>query len=255
MSINPSSEVTLAIRQQPNRVLVAGDKTKPKRKSIDPPPIIQLCVQEPGSYLAQHYTQSPYYFMCCSLHYAKEDAPVLISQLKVLEGALTSSIHHLKDVNNNDGGFFVFGDLSVKILGEFRLKFTLFEIKSNQAICLNSIISDIFMVYPPKIFPGPMESTLLSRWFAEQGVKLRISKKSRNTIGSSYRGPLQRQVPTANASIAYPSVSQNYLHYVQRQRTPPVGRLLNISSHQNMPTYSSIGSYYTIATSTINTNK
>lgn len=26
-----------------------------------------------------------------------------------------------------DGGFFVFGDLSVKIEGEFRLKFSLFE--------------------------------------------------------------------------------------------------------------------------------
>jgi hypothetical protein len=28
-----------------------------------------------------------------------------------------------------DGGFFVFGDLSVKIEGEFRLKFTLFEMR------------------------------------------------------------------------------------------------------------------------------
>jgi hypothetical protein len=28
-----------------------------------------------------------------------------------------------------DGGFFVFGDLSVKIEGNFRLKFTLFEMR------------------------------------------------------------------------------------------------------------------------------
>ena len=28
-----------------------------------------------------------------------------------------------------DGGFFVFGDLSVKIEGDFRLKFTLFEMR------------------------------------------------------------------------------------------------------------------------------
>lgn len=28
-----------------------------------------------------------------------------------------------------DGGFFVWGDLSIKIEGEFRLKFTLFEMR------------------------------------------------------------------------------------------------------------------------------
>jgi len=28
-----------------------------------------------------------------------------------------------------DGGFFVFGDLSVKLEGDFRLKFTLFEMR------------------------------------------------------------------------------------------------------------------------------
>jgi hypothetical protein len=33
------------------------------------------------------------------------------------------------DSRGADGGFFVFGDLSVKIEGEFRLKFTLFEMR------------------------------------------------------------------------------------------------------------------------------
>lgn len=28
-----------------------------------------------------------------------------------------------------DGGFFVFGDLSIKVEGEFRLQFTLFEMQ------------------------------------------------------------------------------------------------------------------------------
>lgn len=68
-----------------------------------------------------------------------------------LTGTLVSSLHRLKDVDNTgklglgassrliqsgwadsmglDGGFFVFGDLSVKIEGDFRLKFTLFEMR------------------------------------------------------------------------------------------------------------------------------
>lgn len=40
-----------------------------------------------------------------------------------------------------DGGFFVFGDLSVKIEGEFRLKFTLFEMRKCVA-CPPFVLSD-----------------------------------------------------------------------------------------------------------------
>ena len=61
-----------------------------------------------------------------------------------LAGTLVSSLHRLKDIDNTgkynfninfytntqthlDGGFFVFPDLSVKIEGDFRLCFSLFE--------------------------------------------------------------------------------------------------------------------------------
>jgi len=65
---------------------------------------------------------------------------------QALAGTLVSSLHRLKDIDNSgklewvklfystrtnslliDGGFFVFGDLSVKVEGEFRLRFSLFE--------------------------------------------------------------------------------------------------------------------------------
>ena len=59
---------------------------------------------------------------------------------------MVSSLHRLKDVDNMgmtcwkslptefakplvDGGFFVFSDLSVKIEGEFRLQFSLYEMR------------------------------------------------------------------------------------------------------------------------------
>lgn len=44
-----------------------------------------------------------------------------------LQSILRYRQHHANDAA--DGGFFVFGDLSVKIDGEFRLKFTLFEMR------------------------------------------------------------------------------------------------------------------------------
>lgn len=86
--------------------------------------------------------------MCCNLYDAHTDGPASVTPQNALAGTLVSSLHRLKDVDNSgqfwrprvtlilgiclrdrltDGGFFVFGDLSVKIEGEFRLLFSLFE--------------------------------------------------------------------------------------------------------------------------------
>ena len=96
-----------------------------------------------------------------------------------LVGSLVSSLHRLKDSDNNDGGFFVFGDISVKIEGGFRLKFTLFEILAGQVVSLQTIVSDEFTVYSAKNFPGMSESTFISRSFGDQGVRIRIRKENR----------------------------------------------------------------------------
>ncbi|PWY87641.1 hypothetical protein BO70DRAFT_385899 [Aspergillus heteromorphus CBS 117.55] len=176
-----SSDFDLIVRQQPNRARVAGGKEK-ERKPVDPPPIVQIRVKDDGTYLSQHYLQSPYYFMCCSLYDASDDNPVPISPSTALTGTLVSSLHRLKDVDNSDGGFFVWGDLSVKIEGEFRLKFTLFEMRKDLVTQLKTIVTDRFTVYPPKSFPGMAESTFLSRSFADQGVKLRIRKEPRTLM-------------------------------------------------------------------------
>lgn len=94
-----------------------------ERKPVDPPPIVQLRVREEGTYLAQyvipdlvasfrrtpsiltkrdrHYLQSPYYFMCCSLWDPTEDQAVPVPPSTALAGTLVSSLHRLKDVDNN----------------------------------------------------------------------------------------------------------------------------------------------------------
>ena len=85
--------------------------------------------------------------MFCNLYDAHEDRPTQIALQTALAGTLVSSLHRLKDINNNgwsivlltlcteidgalaDGGFFVFGDLSVKVEGEYRLQFGLFDMR------------------------------------------------------------------------------------------------------------------------------
>ncbi|BDD58329.1 hypothetical protein MPDQ_000415 [Monascus purpureus] len=229
-----SSDFELIIRQQPDRARVAGGKEK-ERKPVDPPPIVQVRVREENSYLAQHYLQSPYFFMCCSLYDPTEDRPVPVAPSTALAGTLVSSLHRLKDVDNTDGGFFVFGDLSVKIEGEFRLKFALFEIRKDYVTYLKSILSDRFTVSPPKSFPGMAESTFLSRSFADQGVKLRIRKEPRTVMKRAgprpedFPQPLPPRSPDRTSlqmpgSVfgGYPATGRDYTYYggpVKRSRT------------------------------------
>lgn len=94
--------------------------------------------------------------MCVSLYDATKDR---IAPSTVLAGILVSSLHHLKDIDNLDGGFFIFGGLSIKVKGEFRLKFTLFEMQSDIVVNLGSIICNRFTVFPSRSFPGMAEST------------------------------------------------------------------------------------------------
>ncbi|PGH08497.1 hypothetical protein AJ79_05986 [Helicocarpus griseus UAMH5409] len=197
-----SSDFRLTVRQNPERARVAGGKEK-ERKPVDPPPVVQLKIDESKD-PAQNYLQSPFYFMCCTLYNATEDKPATAAQSTALAGTLVSSLHRLKDTDNNDGGFFVFGDLSVKVEGDYRLKFNLFEMRDvkrcggvrDEVVYLKSILSKPFTVSPPKNFPGMAESTMLSRSFAEQGVKLRIRKEARTIL----KRPLPRaeqEYPTA----------------------------------------------------------
>ncbi|EEQ33565.1 conserved hypothetical protein [Microsporum canis CBS 113480] len=184
-----SEEHELTFCQQPLRARVAGTKDK-ERKPIDPPPIIQLHVRDDCEE-SNNFLQSPYYFMCCSLYSAADgEEPSPIVPAGALTGTLVSSLHRLKDHNNRDGGFFVFGDLSVRVEGQFRLMFDLFELKGanrNHAIHIKTLSSNPFKVLAPKNFPGMAESTLMSKSFADQGVKLRIRKEPRTLFRSTKR--------------------------------------------------------------------
>ncbi|EPZ34995.1 hypothetical protein ROZALSC1DRAFT_28452 [Rozella allomycis CSF55] len=82
------------------------------------------------------------------------------------------------------GIFFIFSDLSVRVEGLYRLKFTLYDLNNpnvhepSTALC--TIFSDVFTVYPAKKFPGMSESTLLSKALSKQGHKIPIRHEARN---------------------------------------------------------------------------
>ncbi|KAF2267531.1 hypothetical protein CC78DRAFT_456854 [Lojkania enalia] len=120
--------------------------------------------------------------MCTSLYKVDKNEAWDGGGSKSLAGSLVSSLHRLKDVDNKDGGFFVFGDISVKVQGSFRLHFSLFDLQKDacEVQYLGSITSDPFKaVLLPKDFKGMDESTYLSRAFSDQGVRLRLRKEPR----------------------------------------------------------------------------
>ncbi|KAI9459336.1 velvet factor-domain-containing protein [Boletus coccyginus] len=191
-------EYELTVRQEPKQARMCGVGSD--RRPIDPPPIIQLRVVDPHTRqppspanpdtddadpnYAHSFLQNPYYFMFASL--AKPDDDTELHWLKdgktrCTTGSVVSSLYHLKDAENRneDAGFFVFPDLSVRTEGSYRLKLSLFEVVGDTVRHCKSIYSAAFYVYTAKKFPGMEESTALSCSLADQGIKIRIRKDIR----------------------------------------------------------------------------
>ncbi|KAG0171131.1 hypothetical protein DFQ28_001558 [Apophysomyces sp. BC1034] len=110
---------------------------------------------------------------------AADNDTVTLPTEEYLSGSSVSSLYRLRDIDDTDGGFFVFGDMAVKKEGQYKLHFSLFEIVEGNIENRKTILSQPFTVYLPKRFPGPVEATFLSRNFSDQGVKMRIRKEHR----------------------------------------------------------------------------
>ncbi|KAJ9151298.1 Developmental regulator [Pleurostoma richardsiae] len=177
-STDSEEDYEILIVQQPEHAKVAQGKEK-DRKPIDPPPILQLIVSEKMD-PQRNFLQSPYFFMSCSLLKEKTLNDSKDAEPNSLIGTVVSSLHRLKYMNNSDGGFFVFGDLSVRTEGTWRLKFSLYKMADRECMHIKSIISEPFVCHTAKTFPGMAESTFLTRSFSDQGVRLRLRKDSRS---------------------------------------------------------------------------
>ncbi|KAI8058658.1 velvet factor-domain-containing protein [Gilbertella persicaria] len=169
-------DFNIILRQQPNQAKMSVPNER-DRRSIEPPPILQVqwlnCTPEHQ----KQSLQSPFYFMMVNLLPAEHpDITCPLPTQEYLSGTIVSSLHRLRDVDNVDGGFFIFGDLAVKKPGHFRLHFSLFEIIDGIVGNCKNKLSEPFIVYTPKMYPGPIKSTFLSRTFSDQGIKIRVRK-------------------------------------------------------------------------------
>lgn len=113
-----------------------------------------------------------------------------------LIGSLTVNAAKLKDNENKQGYWFVLQDLSVRTEGFFRLRMSFIDISNTggpgvsrgKAPVLAWTFSEKFQVYSAKKFPGVIESTPLSKVFAQQGIKIPIRKDNKNEGGDDDDG-------------------------------------------------------------------
>ncbi|KAK6068418.1 VosA protein [Seiridium cupressi] len=174
----------LRVLQHPKDGKVAVGKEK-DRKPLDPPPLVELAVDRgPDS---STYLQSPYTMVLAYLEPAsgkevsEKDGKAIGSNLT---GTTASSLHRVKNMENKDIAAFVFPDLAVKVEGSFRLRFVLMVMEENGMevgtwLTITECYSDVFTVHSARSFPGMAESTSLTRMFADQGIRLRLRKDSR----------------------------------------------------------------------------
>ncbi|KAL4206316.1 hypothetical protein CU097_010366 [Rhizopus azygosporus] len=187
-SSKPQTEYTLTVRQQPKKARLCSFKDKVDRRPLDPPPIVQL--HQTGSINFNNYWISSNFFVIATLIDSENYSDIhIVNGHQTTAGSIAQSLHKLRDTDNREGAFFVFSDISIRIEGVFRLKFTLFQIKGSEAERICYVISDKFQVYSPKCFPGMSGSTELTRLFSEQGVRLRIRKEARAACAS----PMKRR--------------------------------------------------------------
>ncbi|KAJ1832179.1 hypothetical protein LPJ63_003736 [Coemansia sp. RSA 2711] len=102
-----------------------------------------------------------------------------------LIGSSVTAGQKLQNIDGLQGIFFVFPDLSIRKDGEYRLRFSFFNLQGEDGELMTSVtqikahtFSEPFRVYSAKQFPGMIESTVLSKHFAKQGVKIPVRKES-----------------------------------------------------------------------------
>lgn len=103
-----------------------------------------------------------------------------------MTGVRSANAKNLKDQHGNRGYFYIFPHLFIRVAGRYRLKFDLVippgSGKEGPYQMVGECLSDVFVVYAAKRFPGMMQSTHLTKAFEKQGVKVRSEGRSLDTI-------------------------------------------------------------------------
>jgi len=173
-----------------------------------------------------HVSLEPSYSMATHPRSNLDPAPVLLAGVPI--GAACYLY------NPAPAAYFIFGDLSVRHAGWFRVKFTLLERTkdfgdSRMRNCME-VVSDHFQVFSRKEFPGMLESTHLTKALADQGCWVPVSRVRWTDTGEMkvIGGPDTKPFLDDNTYANFKSDSG----YGSRPGTSVDGSILNSSAYQ-----------------------
>lgn len=149
----------LIIRQQPVAARACGLGVR-DRRTIDPPPVVQLMIENPDLATEQVYKNAcdGHFIMTCSIYDGKREKdlsvmPEFDSQRRQMVGDNACIGFFGKDTNGDDGFFFWFSDLSFRWPGKFCLEFSVMKIEQGSGMekpkcrVIDKIMSSAFTVY------------------------------------------------------------------------------------------------------------
>lgn len=180
------------MRQQPVAARACGFGER-DRRVIDPPPIVQLIVDNADPTEMRY----PFNVVHCTLWSVdgKSDETALTGADKRLTrrlmGTLVSSPFVGQDEDGKEGCFFCFPDLSCRTHGRYRLRFVLMRLKPSDlqpegyTPIITEALSDVFTVYTAKEFPGMRPSTALTKALKRQGCAISVKKGNEKAVGQA----------------------------------------------------------------------
>ncbi|KAI1751426.1 hypothetical protein F4782DRAFT_540904 [Xylaria castorea] len=182
----------VSIRQQPVAARSCGYGER-DRRVIDPPPIIQMSIEDPtaSEEKIRYQLTHSYSIMHCTIWNEGGDQdlssmPEDYRTQRRLMGTVVSSPFAGNDENDEYGCFFCFPDLSCRTPGSFRLQFSFMVLDpssspGHRTPVVALVMSDVFTVYNAKDFPGMKASTALTKRLKEQGCLISIKKGNDRT--------------------------------------------------------------------------
>jgi hypothetical protein len=189
------------MRQQPIAARACGFGER-DRRVIDPPPILQMHVEDPSASDEEIRTlvRQPYSVVHCVLWdpNADQDDTAMPGttdkrQQRRLMGTLVASPFVGTDEHGVEGCFFTFPDLSVRTPGTYSLKFSLVNLDPARMFVgsrekVRSVVwSSTFHVYNAKDFCGMRASTALTKTLKLQGCLISVKKGNAKNNGSRPR--------------------------------------------------------------------
>lgn len=168
---------------------------------IDPPPILQLFIEDPNATAEEIRAQLrlPYSVVHCTLWNPATDqddsampGTTEKRHQRRLMGTLVASPFVGLDEKNVEGCFFCFPDLSVRTPGKYSLKLSLVVIDPHKMMRGHSVpvrttvLSDAFQVFNAKDFGGMRASTELTKRLKHQGCLISVKKGNAKSGG---KGP------------------------------------------------------------------